>query len=194
MGATMTVEPQVTWPVPPEQGWSADDLDRLPNLPPHTELLDGTLVFMSPQTDFHANAMFLLQVGLRRTVPEHLYVQRGMTITLGLRDRPEPDVLVVRKDARTGPDQTSYRPVDVLLAVEVVSPDSEVRDLDLKPRKYATAGIPHFWRVEKEEGCPVVHVFELERATRSYVAKGIFRKELTLSVPFEIAIDLTAID
>lgn len=35
------------WPVPPEGGWKADDLDRLPDLPPHTELIDGSLVFVS---------------------------------------------------------------------------------------------------------------------------------------------------
>lgn len=31
------------WPVPPEGGWTADDLDRIPGLPPHTELIDGSL-------------------------------------------------------------------------------------------------------------------------------------------------------
>ncbi len=142
MAATESCAPEITWPVPPGQGWFADDLDHIPDLPPHTELLYGTLVFRSPQTAFHADAMFLLQCSLRRTVPEHLDVQREMTITLGPRDRPEPDVLVIKADAQTGPD----------------------------------------------------HVFELERATRSYVAKGIFRKELKLAVPFEITIDLTAIN
>lgn len=29
-------EPAPRWPVPPAGGWTADDLDRLPNLPPHT--------------------------------------------------------------------------------------------------------------------------------------------------------------
>ncbi|MFJ5729931.1 hypothetical protein ACIQC2_17880 [Streptomyces paradoxus] len=45
-----------TWPTSPEGGWTADDLDRLPNLPPHTELIDGSLVFVSPQTVFHERA------------------------------------------------------------------------------------------------------------------------------------------
>ncbi|SOR79832.1 hypothetical protein SCNRRL3882_3292 [Streptomyces chartreusis NRRL 3882] len=53
----MSVAPKAskpTWPTPPEGGWTADDLDRLPNLPPHTELIDGSLVFVSPQTLFHS--------------------------------------------------------------------------------------------------------------------------------------------
>ena len=53
MGTLMSVDPEApepSWPVPPVGGWTADDLDRLPNLPPHTELIDGSLVFVSPQT------------------------------------------------------------------------------------------------------------------------------------------------
>lgn len=40
----MSVEPGYEWPRPPEGGYVAEDLDRLPNLPPHTELIDGSLV------------------------------------------------------------------------------------------------------------------------------------------------------
>ncbi|WP_236655393.1 Uma2 family endonuclease [Streptacidiphilus carbonis] len=194
MGAPMSVDPEISWPVPPRDGWTADDLDRLPNLPPHTELLDGSLVFMSPQTAFHDRAMLLLQLGLFRTAPEELDVRREMTVTLGPRNRPEPDLLVIKAEALTSSEQTSFVPGDVVLAVEVVSPDSEARDLDIKPVKYAKAGIAHFWRVENEGGLPVVHVFELEQATRSYVAMGIFREHLTLQVPFPIDIDLTAVN
>lgn len=34
-------EPPYRWPIPPTEGWTADDLDRIPGLPPHTELIDG---------------------------------------------------------------------------------------------------------------------------------------------------------
>ncbi len=60
MGAPKSVLPEASgpsWPIPTEGGWTADDLDRLPNLPPHTELIDGSLVFASPQTVFHARAV-----------------------------------------------------------------------------------------------------------------------------------------
>jgi hypothetical protein len=60
MGALMSVAPKASepsWPMPPEGGWTADDLDRLPNLPPHTELIDGSLVFVSPQTLFHTRTI-----------------------------------------------------------------------------------------------------------------------------------------
>lgn len=92
-------------------------------------------------------------------------------------------------------EETGYQVADVLLAVEVVSPDSVIRDREVKPRKYAEAGIQHFWRVEKgDKGCPVVYVFELEPVTRTYVPTGIYHDELKTDFPYPIAIDLTAID
>ncbi|MEU6305808.1 Uma2 family endonuclease [Streptomyces chartreusis] len=182
------------WPRPPVGGWMADDLDELPNLPPHTELIDGSLVFVSPQTNFHSRAIRLLDNTLLGQVPDELDVIREMTIKLNERNRPEPDVLVFRADADTGPKQTWYRPEDVVIAVEVVSEDSEERDRDVKPRKYAQAGIPHYWRVEENEGLPVVYVYELDPATQSYCLVGIFHDKLRLTVPFPIDIDLTAID
>ncbi|MFG2024109.1 Uma2 family endonuclease [Streptomyces sp. NPDC048825] len=182
------------WARPPQGGWTADDLDELPNLPPHTELIDGSLVFVSPQTRFHSLAMRLLENSLLDQVPDELDVMREMTIKLNKRNRPEPDVLVIRTDADAGPKQTWFRPEDVIIAVEVVSEDSEDRDREVKPQKYARAGIQHYWRVEEIEGLPVVYVYELDPATKVYGLTGIFHDKLELTVPFPIDIDLTAIN
>ncbi|WP_431043732.1 Uma2 family endonuclease [Streptomyces sp. P1-3] len=188
--------PPKEWPIPPVGGYTADDLDRLPNLPRHTELIDGSLVFASPQTVFHMRAIRLLQASLLHATPPALDVYSRMTVTLGPRNRPEPDVLVVESEACTELKETTFQPEDVVLAVEVVSEDSEARDRDTKPLKYAEARIPHFWRVELDEETelPVVHVFELEPTTKAYVATGIHREQLKVSVPFPVKIDLTAIN
>jgi Uma2 family endonuclease len=84
-------------------------------------------------------------------------------------ERPEPDVLVIRADADPGPLRTAYQPADVLLVVEVVSPDSQERDRKRKPQLYAEAGIPHFWRVEDNSRHPTVYVV---RATLSKGSSG----------------------
>ncbi|MFS7876216.1 MULTISPECIES: Uma2 family endonuclease [Streptomyces] len=193
----MTAEPQrTTWPVPPPDGYTVDDLYNLPDLPPHTELIDGSLVFVSPQRDFHTLAMYLLESGLRRTVPDEFRVRREMTVVLGPRNAPEPDVVVLRAEAVKDRRKTRYEAADVVLAAEVVSPDSEERDRDAKPRKYAAAGIPHFWLVEMagKNDDPVVHTYELDPVTKSYTNTGIHHERLKLTVPFTIDIDLTAID
>ncbi|MCX4660127.1 Uma2 family endonuclease [Streptomyces uncialis] len=181
------------WARPPVGGWVADDLDKLPNLPPHTELIDGSLVLVSPRTRFHARTVRLLENELIAQAPPHLEAIREMTTVLDRKNRPEPDVLVVPVDADTGSGQTWFEPEDVLIAVEVVSDDSVARDRDIKPPKYARAGIPHYWRVEANDGLPVVYVYELDPASRSYALTGIHHARLKLVTPFAIDIDLTAI-
>ncbi|WP_258036914.1 MULTISPECIES: Uma2 family endonuclease [unclassified Streptomyces] len=189
-------EPQSagSWPVPPEGGYTVDDLYRLADLPPHTELIDGSLVFMSPQRDFHSLVIFMLELGLRRQLPRHLRARRETTVVLDDSTAPEPDISVIRAEAVKGLRTTRYNAADVLLAVEVVTPDSASRDRDTKPRKYAAAGIPHFWRVEmSEDDSPVVYVYERDPATAVYLPTGIFHDRLRLTVPFAVDIDLTEV-
>ncbi|MEU4031194.1 Uma2 family endonuclease [Streptomyces anulatus] len=194
----MTAEPTTThssrWPVPPQDGYTVDDLFTLPDLPPHTELIDGSLVFVSPQRDFHSTMIDLLVAGLRSTAPPEVKVRREMTVVLDRRNAPEPDVSVVRTEAVTGLDVTRYQAADVLLAVEVVSPDSEARDREAKPHKYATAGIPHFWLVEMTgtDQHPVVRVYELDPVTKAYALTGIHHDRLKTGVPFPVDIDVSA--
>jgi Uma2 family endonuclease len=182
------------WVFPPPEGFTAEDLDHLPQLPAHTELIDGSLVFVSPQKNFHTLTLFLLESGLRRTCPPELAVRREMSVILGPRQCPEPDLIIVPAGVAGDLDLSAFDASDVLLATEVVSPDSEVRDRERKPQLYAQAGIAHFWRVEEMQGRPTVYVYELDPATKSYALTGIHHDSLRLTVPFKIDIDLTEIE
>ncbi|WP_417553900.1 Uma2 family endonuclease [Microbispora sp. NBC_01189] len=182
------------WVFPPPEGFRATDLDHMPQLPAHTELIDGSLVFVSPQASFHTRAVDLITSGLRRYLPSGLRVRREMSVILDLRQRPEPDVCVIQADADRGPDQTAYEAGDVTLVVEVVSPESEERDRKRKPQLYAEAGIAHFWRIENQSGRPTVYVYELDPATAAYALTGIYHDRLKVSVPFDADIDLAEID
>jgi Uma2 family endonuclease len=185
----MTAVPE--WMRPPRlEGWYADDLDHLPEAPRHTELIDGALVFMmSPQRAWHGRAVSGLLFALIEQAPAGVEVEREMTIRLDKRNRPEPDLLATRAPYYD-PDRTFYTPDQVLLVVEVVSPESAHRDRTVKLRKYAEAGIANYWRVEDEDGSPVVHAYELDEPTRSYVPTGIHRHELRTTTPFAIKLDL----
>lgn len=187
-GDIMTAVPE--WMRPPRlEGWFADDLDHLPEAPRHTELIDGALVFMmSPQRAWHGRTVSALLFALTDQAPAGVEVEREMTIRLDNRNRPEPDLLATR--ASYEPDRTFFTPDEVLLVVEVVSPESAHRDRNVKLRKYAEAGIANYWRVEDEHGSPVVHAYELDRPTRSYVPTGIHRHELRTTTPFAIKLDL----
>ncbi|WP_030689170.1 Uma2 family endonuclease [Streptomyces sp. NRRL B-1347] len=181
------------WMLPPrESGWEADDLDSIPSLPRHTELIDGALIFMmSPQSSGHARLVGRLTQRLEEQAPEGFTVDREMTIRIDKKTRPEPDVLV--STVPYDEDRTRYLPEEVVLAVEVVSPESADRDIKLKPGRYAEARIRHFWRIEKETDHVAVHVFELEETTKTYVATGIYRDRLAVSVPFPVNIDLKSL-
>ncbi|GGP15910.1 hypothetical protein GCM10012278_77740 [Nonomuraea glycinis] len=117
-----------------------------------------------------------------------------MSIKLGPRQRPEPDLIALGPNAVVHADATFYEAKDVVLAIEVVSPESEERDRHRKPALYAEAGIPHFWRVESDSGRPVVYVHELDPPTSTYVPTGIYHDRLKVTVPFDIELDLSEID
>jgi Uma2 family endonuclease len=186
------------WPSPPPWGWTADDLDRLPSDGPngepgffrHVELIDGALVFMSPQKRFHDRVIHGLRVSLRDQAPDHLFVLGQMDVKIAHRTRLCPDLLVIDAAVADDDGRTFYHPGEVDLVVEVVSPESEERDRVLKPPRYAGAGIAHFWRVEENDGKPVVYVYELDPATRAYALTGIHHGRVKVPVPFPIDIDL----
>ncbi|MEJ2856700.1 MULTISPECIES: Uma2 family endonuclease [unclassified Saccharothrix] len=189
------------WPYVPVDGWTAADLDRLsPDGPggaldalKHIELIDGELIIMSPQTKFHMLVVDGLRGELCRQTPDGLTADREMDVVLGERQRPCPDVSVVTETAAANLDRTYYLPDDVTMVVEVVSKSSEIRDRETKPRRYAQAGIKHYWRVENSDGQPVAYVYELDPATESYALTGIFHDRLKTAVPFPVDIDLGAL-
>jgi Uma2 family endonuclease len=183
----MTAGPE--WMRPPRpEGWYADDLDQISEAPRHIELIDGALICRtSPQRAWHARLVTALVLSLTEQAPAGIEVELEMTIRLDDQNRPEPDLL-----ATTAPytaNRTFYTPDTVLLVVEVVSAESAHRDRTVKLRKYAEAGIANYWRIE-DEGLPVVHAYELDGPTRSYVPTGIHRHELRTTTPFAIKLDL----
>ncbi|WP_239094763.1 Uma2 family endonuclease [Planotetraspora silvatica] len=189
------------WPAPPPWGWTADDLDCPPSEGPNgepdffkrVELIDGALVFRSPQRRFHQRLIRGLTERLDAQAPDRLATVDQMDVKLGPRMRPCPDVLVVTAEAAADDERTFYNPSEVRLVVEVVSPDSVDRDRKTKPQRYGEAGIPHFWRVEEDDGRPVVYVYEIDPATGHYGLTGIHHERLAVSVPFPIDIDLAAL-
>lgn len=190
----MSAEAVGEWHRPPAEGFTAHDLDRIPGLPPHTELIDGSLILVSPQKHFRMMCMRVLEHALERFAPwERFRVSREMTVVLGPRQRPEPDLIVVRAEAEVDTQATWYPAEAVVLVVEVVSPESAIRDRERKPQLYAEAGIPHFWRVEDAGDNVVLYVYELDPAMKRYVPVGIFHDRAVLKVPFDMEIDLSRV-
>jgi Uma2 family endonuclease len=189
-------EPLPDWFRTPPGGWTADDMDNLPPEAPRMELIDGAPIVMSPQSMFHSDAMWELVHLLKQAAPSGVRVSMEMTTKLGTHQRPEPDVVVYRDSSEPSEQRrkrTHIPPEDILLVVEIVSPESRFRDLNVKPQKYAEAGIPHFWRVEDEDGTTAIHVYELDETSKSYVPTTIARESLNVDRPFPTKIDVRAL-
>ena len=186
-----TALPQWMYP-PRESGWEAEDLDLLPaDAPRHIELLDGALIFnRSPQRSWHDRVIRRLTAALESAALDEWTVEAQMTVKLNRRSRPEPDVIAAM--VPYVPERTRFAAEEAALVVEVVSAESEDRDLRYKPTLYADAGIRHLWRIEDEQGLPVVHTYELDDTTRVYAATGVHRDRLSTTVPFRL--DITPSD
>src|SRR5690606_31204654 len=115
-GGRMRAQPVPDWLLPPPQGFRADDLDGLPGLPPHTELIDGSLILAAPQSILHSLVIDLLVSGLRAGAAEGHRVRREISVVLDERQRPEPDAIVVRDVPGVEASRTAYPAEAVVLA------------------------------------------------------------------------------
>lgn len=105
------------------------------------ELLDGEIVFVSPENQLHIATTDLVVERLRRVFGRGFVVRVQHPLSIGDRSLPEPDVAVVAGKPRDFPQA---HPTMALLVVEVA--DSSLRrDLGQKARAYARAGIADYW-------------------------------------------------
>ncbi len=155
------------------------------------ELMDGEVVMMAPATHWHDEVVDVLKHALRAIAPREYVIATEKGVNLGS-SVPEPDVLVVSRDAVSA-DSLMFAPSEVHLAVEVVSPRTKTKDRKLRPAQYADAEIKCFWRVENEDDAMVVYTFELLPEGGCYAPTGVFRKQLRVARPFPIDVELPEI-
>ena len=85
------------WMLPPRpSGWEADDLDNAPDLPRHTELIDGALIFMmSPQRSWRARVVARADDRAGRSGSRGIRDRPGNGGQLNEQEPPRADVLAV---------------------------------------------------------------------------------------------------
>jgi Uma2 family endonuclease len=137
-------------PALPYQVTTLDEFFALPedNTRRH-ELLDGVYVVSPNPTFRHQQAVMALYHRLLPAVagdPGLLIFPVGGDIVLGPRTVVEPDLFVIPK-----PPTLDVHWRDVarpLLAIEVLSPGTAVRDRGIKRRLYQAAQVPEYWIVD----------------------------------------------
>lgn len=126
------------------------------------EWVDGKVVEMSPQTDRHLLIWGFLYKALSGFVAQKglggLVGQAGFQVRLNSSVAREPDVFYLAPENEHRFKRTFVDgPVD--LAVELISPDSRVRDRRDKFREYAQGGVREYWIIDPD--AETVEVFRL---------------------------------
>jgi Uma2 family endonuclease len=115
------------------------------------EFIDGVIVEMRPKSPEHESIIRWLLRQLFATVDQDRYeIGASSALSLG-ESEPEPDLLVIAKKA-----ERPYHPATAELVVEVAV-SSRTRDLKVKPRLYAGAGVPVYWVIDVERARAVQH-------------------------------------
>lgn len=106
------------------------------------ELLDGVIVKMSPIGEDHNVYEALLNELMVKALPTHLIVRPQCSFPLSDISEPQPDLAIVERK-RLG----ELLPSPALLIVELAD-SSLKKDLGLKAKLYAAAGVADYWVVD----------------------------------------------
>ncbi len=120
---------------------------------------EGVLSIMPPGAPEHALIVSKLTHWLyvHGFGPEEVTADCGIDVGGGR----QPDITVWAKGKPPRRVRSSYASIDgLLLAIEVVSPDSKTIDRVIKRDEYATAGVPRYWIVDADRA-NTVHMFGL---------------------------------
>lgn len=138
------------------------------------ELIEGTIVRMTPQSSRHAAVVQLLEEALRRAFASGHCFRVQMPLALGDWSEPEPDLAVV---AGSPHDYLESHPASAALVVEVAD-RSLAYDRTEKLALYARAGIPEYWLVDVQQKTLAVH---REPADGAYRSRAVLRAGETVA-------------
>ena len=135
----------------------------------------------------HQRVIIVLGSLLEQACPENLVVFADIGVRLAENSALEPDVVVARVADAEGV-RLARPPV---LVVEVLSPHSVLRDLNLKKAAYERFGVPSYWVVNPEQARPEITVFELRDG--KYVITEKTTQPFAASTPFPVSVTPAAL-
>jgi Uma2 family endonuclease len=158
-------------------------LETVPDDGHRYELVDGTLIVTPAPSYRHQSVSLRLSVLLDAECPADLRVLTApFAVTLGADTELQPDLLVASRADFTERDL----PTAPLLAAEILSPSTQLIDLNLKKARFEKAGCPSYWVVDPVE--PRVTAWELEGATYIRVADIAAGESWTAERPFPVTV------
>ncbi|WP_327582686.1 Uma2 family endonuclease [Nonomuraea sp. NBC_00507] len=172
------------------EGYTVEDWLKLPETGERIELIDGSFVVSPMPKSDHALAAKRLVRILDEARPRDLEVVETLNLQAG-EDGLIPDIVV--GDAKAiAAGLAKISADEVVCVVEVVSPGkvNRRRDYEIKPPKYAAAGIPVFIRVDLQgDDAPRVEVFNLGARGYELVEEAKAGDMLMITQPFPVSFD-----
>jgi Uma2 family endonuclease len=129
-----------------------EELWALPEDGQRHELLDGVHVVTPAPTYRHQSLLVALLTILHEVIRARHDLEvlsSPADIRLGSRTLVQPDLFVLRIDPAAPPQDWSEAGLP-LLAIEILSPITAVRDRGAKRRIYQQGGVPEYWVVDPE--------------------------------------------
>jgi Uma2 family endonuclease len=162
--------------------FQAGDIWEAPDDALRYEVVDGEL-FMTPAPGWaHQYGLGNLYLLVGNWVRGHrlgYVVQAPVGVVLDAETAVQPDLVYISRE-RAG--LISERGIEGApdLVVEVLSPSTEARDRGIKLRRYAAAGVPHYWLLDPgSRALEAYHVGEAGyELTGVYGAGSTFRPDL----------------
>jgi Uma2 family endonuclease len=159
--------------------WTREEYERLVEQgffgpEERSELVEGAIYEMPPQSNSHALGLSLTHLALQRLYPVGYYIRIQMPLALGLDSEPEPDLAVVPGHPR---DWRDGHPSSAELIVEVAD-RSLLHDRKRKAGLYARAEIPEYWILNLVNRCLEVYRRPLAGA---YASRAVLRDDDSIS-------------
>ena len=134
--------------IPHGRPFTVDDLEGFPDDGNRYELIDGMLLVSPAPSWEHQEVGLALFVLLRGHCPPDLRALAApFAVQTALDSEVQPDIIV----ARYVDFRSKNLPVAPLLAVEVLSPSTRLKDLNLKRAHYERIGVASYWILDPVE-------------------------------------------
>ncbi|OIP70774.1 MAG: hypothetical protein AUK43_08410 [Oscillatoriales cyanobacterium CG2_30_40_61] len=117
------------------------------------ELEDGELILMNPPTFDHALIIRFLTNALEAEINRvnlPWITLHSIGVRTSINRSRIPDISVINREQITRRDISAIVE-SAIIAVEIVSPESKIRDYRYKRSEYSVVGIPEYWIIDPSE-------------------------------------------
>ncbi|GAA1074703.1 Uma2 family endonuclease [Nocardiopsis composta] len=170
----------------PDRPLTVEDLERMPDDGRRYELADGRLDVSPAPGSLHTIAEYRLVHHLGMVAPSDFLVVGPVGIDFNAEKTHHriPDGAVFHGKDFEKPRFTK----PPLLAIEVLSPESVLRDTNTKRQEYAAFGIESYWMVNPAEENPAVYELRLEGGAYREAAQVFGTDLFSTDAPFPVSL------